>query len=135
MPVLIHSYDRSGGNLRGELAPGDIAHLARRYPSVSIIAAHLGGLWQCGPRVVRLCANVYMDVCGSRAYVGMVEHAVDVLGAERVLFGSDAYGRTFVSQLAKVVGAEIDIADKRRILWDNSARLFFGEEGGGPSAG
>jgi predicted TIM-barrel fold metal-dependent hydrolase len=49
------------------------------------------------------------------------------LGAGRVLFGSDAHIRSFAGQLAKVVGAELDVADKRRILWDNSARLYFGE--------
>jgi predicted TIM-barrel fold metal-dependent hydrolase len=49
---------------------------------------------------------------------------------DRVLYGSDAQGRAFIGQLAKVVGAELEVTDKRRILWDNSARLFFGEEAG-----
>jgi predicted TIM-barrel fold metal-dependent hydrolase len=92
--------------------------------------AHLGGKWQRGVRVVRDCPNVWADICGSRAYLGMVEHAVRELGVERVLYGSDAHGRAFIGQLAKVVGAELDVADKRRILWDNSARLFYGEEAG-----
>jgi predicted TIM-barrel fold metal-dependent hydrolase len=54
----------------------------------------------------------------------MVEHAVRELGSERVLYGSDAYGRAFAGQIAKVIAAEIGVADKRRILWDNSEALF-----------
>jgi hypothetical protein len=126
-PVLIHASYRTGGNLRGELSPADIAHLAQRYPRTPMVMAHLGGQWQRGVRVVRPYANVFVDFSGSRAYLGSVEHAVRELGPGRVLFGSDAYLRTFSGQLAKVVAAEIDDAAKRRILWDNSARLFFRE--------
>jgi hypothetical protein len=130
VPVLVHAFERTGGNLRGELSPADIACLAHRYPRAAIVMAHLGGKWQRGVRVVRACSNVYADICGSRAYLGMVEHAVSELGVDRVLYGSDAQGRAFIGQLAKVVGAELEVTDKRRILWDNSARLFFGEEAG-----
>jgi len=128
VPVLIHSFYRTGGNLSGELSPTDIAHLAQSYPRTSIVMAHLGGQWQRGVRVVRPYPNVSVDFSGSRAYLGSVEHAVSELGAGRVMFGSDASGRSFAGQLAKVIAADIDLADKRRILWDNSARLFFGEE-------
>ena len=128
VPVLLHCYERSGGNLHGELSPVDVAGLARRYPQVKLVMAHLGGLWLRGVRVVRPYPNVYADVCGSRAYLGMVEHAVRELGSERVLYGSDACGRAFAGQIAKVIAAEIEVADKRRILWDNSAALFCAGE-------
>jgi len=130
VPVLIHAFERTGGNQRGELAPDDIAHLARRYPRTSIVMAHMGGVWQRGVRTIRPYRNVYTDICGSRAYLGMVEHAVHELGVERVLFGSDAHGRAFSGQIAKVVAAEVSAADKRRILWDNAARLFLGRKEG-----
>jgi predicted TIM-barrel fold metal-dependent hydrolase len=127
VPVLIHAFDRTGGNQEGELLPGEIVHLARRYPQAAIVMAHLGGVWQRGVRVIRPVDNVYADICGSRAYLGMVELAVRELGAGRVLFGSDAHWRAFSGQIAKVIGAEIDVVDKRRILWDNSVQLFLGE--------
>jgi hypothetical protein len=129
VPVLLHSYERTGGNLYGELSPADIAALAQRYPQSKLIMAHLGGLWQRGVRVVQPCPNVYADICGSRAYLGMVEHAVRELGSERVLYGSDAHGRAFSGQIAKVIAAQIEVADKRRILWDNSTALFLNERG------
>jgi predicted TIM-barrel fold metal-dependent hydrolase len=127
VPVLIHAYYRTGGNMRGELSPTDIARLAQCHPGTSIVMAHLGGHWQRGVRVVRPYPSVFVDLSGSRAYLGSVEDAVSELGAGRVLFGSDASGRSFAGQLAKVIAAETGLTDKRRILWDNSARLFFGE--------
>jgi predicted TIM-barrel fold metal-dependent hydrolase len=59
--------------------------------------------------------------------MGSVEFAVRELGAGRVLYGSDAFIRAFAAMLAKVAAAELDPLDKRRIVWDNSAALFFGE--------
>jgi hypothetical protein len=46
------------------------------------------------------------------------------LGAERVIYGSDVGGRSFASQVAKVVGAEISNADKKLILGGNMRRLL-----------
>jgi predicted TIM-barrel fold metal-dependent hydrolase len=54
----------------------------------------------------------------------MTEMAVRELGPERVLFGSDAPGRSFASQLAKVYGAEIPDDAKRLILGANLKRLL-----------
>ena len=50
--------------------------------------------------------------------------AVRWLGAERVLYGSDASGRSFASQLAKVHGADISDDDKRLILSGNMRRVL-----------
>jgi uncharacterized protein len=45
--------------------------------------------------------------------------AVRELGPDRVIFGSDAPGRSFASQLAKVYGAEVPDAAKQRIFSTN----------------
>ena len=50
--------------------------------------------------------------------------AVRELGAERVLYGSDAGGRSFASQLAKVFGADIPESAKRLLLGENLKRLL-----------
>ena len=54
----------------------------------------------------------------------MAEMAVRELGAERVLYGSDAGGRSFASQLAKVYSADISLEAKRLILRENLRRLL-----------
>jgi predicted TIM-barrel fold metal-dependent hydrolase len=54
----------------------------------------------------------------------MTEMAVRELAAERVLFGSDAGGRSFASQLGKVMGAEVSASAKSLILGENFKRLL-----------
>ena len=50
--------------------------------------------------------------------------AVRELGPERVVYGSDAGGRSFASQLAKVLGADIPDAAKALIAGGNIRRLL-----------
>jgi len=126
VPVLCHSFYRTGGNLLGELSPSDIAHLAVRYPAAHLVMAHMGGQWFRGVRAIKPYPNVWTDFSGGRAYMGSLEFAVRELGADRVVYGSDAFIRAFAPMLAKVAAAELDMAAKRKIVWDNSATLFFG---------
>ena len=55
--------------------------------------------------------------------------AVRELGARRIVYGSDAPGRSFASQLAKVLGADIAEADRRLILGENLRRLLDADPG------
>ena len=55
---------------------------------------------------------------------GFTEMAVRELGADRVIYGSDASGRSFSSQLGKVLGADIPDEAKRLILAENLIRLL-----------
>jgi predicted TIM-barrel fold metal-dependent hydrolase len=55
---------------------------------------------------------------------GSVEMAVRELGAERVIYGSDAAGRSFASQLAKVMGADIPEPARRLILGENLRQML-----------
>ncbi|MGI5816653.1 MAG: amidohydrolase family protein [Armatimonadota bacterium] len=123
-PVLQHTFFRTGGNLPGESSPDDVAALAARHPTVTFIAAHAGLNWERGIRAVADRPNVLVDTCGFDPEAGFTEMAVRWLGAERVVYGSDAAGRSFASQLAKVLGAEISDDDRRRILSDNMRRVL-----------
>lgn len=122
--VLQHTYLKATGNLPGESTPTDLAALARRHPDAAFIAAHTGADWEVGIRALRNCPNVCVDVCGFDPTAGVTEMAVRELGAARVLFGSDAGGRSFASQLAKVTGADIPQPAKRLILGENLKRLL-----------
>ena len=77
-----------------------------------------------GIRAIRATKNVYCGLAGSDPTSGYVEMAVRELGAERVIYGSDVGGRSFASQVAKVVGANISEAEKRLILGGNLRRLL-----------
>jgi hypothetical protein len=124
VPVLQHTFLRTVGNPPGESTPADLAELARRHPHVPMIAAHTGADWEQGVRAIRATKNVLAEVCGSDPTAGMVEMMVRELGAERVVYGSDAGGRSYASQLAKVQGADVSEADKRLILGGNLRRIL-----------
>jgi uncharacterized protein len=75
-------------------------------------------------RAIRTCQNVYADLAGGDPTAGFTEMAVRELGAERVLYGSDAGGRSFASQLGKVFGARISVSARQLILAGNLKRLL-----------
>ena len=122
--VFQHTYLKVGGNLPGESTPMELAELARRHPTARLICGHTGADWEIGIRSVRDCGNVWVDLAGSDPTAGFTEMAVAELGAKRVLFGSDAGGRSFASQLGKVFGANIPEAAKSLILSENLRELL-----------
>jgi predicted TIM-barrel fold metal-dependent hydrolase len=132
LPLLHHSWNtRSMGKLAvpgcHQSDPEDIAILAARFPRVPIIAAHLRpdglrGIWE-----VRECPNVSFDTSGGQPITGVIEAAVRLLGAERVLFGSDAYfpvGRDYSAQKACLEAARLSDRARERILGLNALRLL-----------
>jgi uncharacterized protein len=124
LPVLQHTWHKATGNLATESPAEHLVTLARRHPEVNFIMAHAGGDWERGLRVVRHQSNIIPDTCGNDPEAGFVELAVRLLGAERLVFGSDAIGRSFASQMAKITAADIPEADKHLILGGNIMRLM-----------
>ena len=78
--------------------------------------------------VAESCKNIILDTCSSTVDMGFVERAVERLGAERIVFGSDVPLFDPWCQLEKVKSAEIDEEDKRLILGENIARILRLEE-------
>ena len=122
--IFQHTWLKSTGNLPGESTPMNLAALAARHPNANIICGHTGGDWEQGIHAVRSQPNVCVDLGGGDPVAGITEMAVRELGAKRVIFGSDAAGRSFASQLAKVYGAAIPEDAKRLIFAANLKRLL-----------
>ena len=122
--IFQHTWFKVNGNLPGESTPLDVAELARRHPTVPIICGHTGGDWERGIRAVRELKNVSLDLAGSDPTAGYVEMAVREVGPERVIYGSDVGGRSFGSQLGKVMGANIPEEARRLILGENLKRMM-----------
>ncbi len=124
VPILQHTWLKIGGNEPGESTPYDVVELARRHPQLSIICGHTGGDWERGIRIVRAAGNISICLAGFDPTSGVVEMGVRELGAERLVYGSDSGGRSFASQLSKVIGAEVPEAARKLILGGNLRRML-----------
>lgn len=124
-PVLQHAWSMTKiRQRRFHTDPEDVATLARRHPGVQIIMAHLTGCGVRGVLAVKGCGNVFVDTSGGAPEAGLVEYAVEHLGAGRVLYGSDAPIRDFGVAIARITGAALDAATRRKILHDNARALL-----------
>jgi predicted TIM-barrel fold metal-dependent hydrolase len=122
--IFQHTWIKTTGNLPGESTPADLARLAARHPDANFICGHAGGTWEQGIRTVRPHKNIALGIAGGDPTAGLVEMAVRELGPERVVFGSDAAGRSFASQLSKVLGTDLKEEEKRMALGGNLRRLL-----------
>ena len=124
VPILQHTWLKATGNLPSESTPMDLAELAGRHPEAILVCGHSGGDWEIGIRAIAVFKNVYADLAGGDPTAGLTEMAVRELGPARVVYGSDAGGRSFASQLGKVLGADIPERAQRLILAENLKRLL-----------
>jgi uncharacterized protein len=124
IPILQHTWFLNDGYRPGESTPSDLVELAKRHPQAQFICGHTGGNWELGIRAIRDTKNICAEIAGSDPTSGFTEMAVRELGAERVVYGSDVGGRSFASQIAKVLGAEIPDSAKELILGGNMRRLL-----------
>jgi len=124
IPVLHHAWYKTVGKVFNESNPADIAHLAGRHPDTKIIMAHLTACGMRGVLDIQPYPNVYVDTSGSQPFLGIVEYAVEKLGAERILYGSDITGRDFSCQLGRIYAAKISRHERDLILGLNAQKLL-----------
>ncbi len=124
--VLIHSGDHNS-------RPSQCVEFANRYPDIQLILAHLGnGGAAAGDPTLQVQAvqssrhgNVFVDTSSARSILpGLVEWAVGEVGAEKILFGTDAPLYHTAMQRARVDSADIDEKDKVRILCGNAESIL-----------
>ncbi len=97
--------------------------MVKSHPRASFICAH-------GPMNIEMSRNLakydnfYVDTAYTVTLAGVFEYLVEILGAERVLFGSDAPINPMSVRLAQLLSARIPDADLEKILGQNAARLY-----------
>lgn len=128
LPILHHIWQhRTREWPNQEISDGaDLARLATRHPRVAFVLAHIGGGgdWAHTLPAVRDVENVYPDLSGSGVDRGMLDAALAVLGARRLLWACDLTIETGLAKLRalEVIGlSDDDMAD---IRWRNAARIF-----------
>jgi len=117
VPVLAHTW---GGDLTG------LDKAAQQQPDVVFIAAHAGSAFAYEPYIqaARRVPSLYLDLTYSREHSNMIEHFVEQVGVEKLVWGTDVPCFSMSAQVSKILFARISDGDKRKILYDNAARLF-----------
>lgn len=123
MPLLLHVFYKSNSVYGAETRANHVRNLAERYPELKIIMAHLGGDVFHAMRAIKDCPNVYVDNSGSRGGGPDMTHAYNMVGADRLLFGSDCC-IDVTSSLGQVLEVDISEEDREKILWKNAHKLF-----------
>jgi uncharacterized protein len=137
VPVMVHSGDTFTPTGKLKYAhPLIIDEVAVDHPAVNFIICHLGNPWirDC-MEVVYKNKNVYTDISGlvlgnfsdrfesfmRRQLQEMLEYGVE---PDKVIFGTDWPLASMESYLDFIEELSIPERERRKIMWDNAARLF-----------
>lgn len=121
VPVLIHAFAKTKGQLPFEATGVHVAAAAGRHPNTKFIMAHMGGSCYHGLRMIRDLPNVWTDFSGGPFRCDDIPYAVELLGAERVLFGTD---NAYAMNYGQIMEAQISAEEREQILRKNAATLF-----------
>ncbi|MFI6285474.1 amidohydrolase family protein [Streptomyces sp. NPDC051018] len=110
--------------------PARFAVVAPRWPETPLLMGH-AGLWPEGGHAAAAeaagrCPSIVLETCGSRTTARHLARLVAEVGAERIVFGSDAVFLDLRVGLGRVLLADIDEADRALILGGTMDRLLKG---------
>lgn len=123
-PVLVHS----GGSLGDpdRFAPPEVlVRVAKRYPEMSLIIGHMGmERWRDIVELAMPFPNVYLEICSSLPQRDRLSTAIQRVGAERIVFGTDMPLLEPAVSLGLVEGAHLARTERERILGGNITRIL-----------
>ncbi|MFQ6072877.1 MAG: amidohydrolase family protein, partial [Methanosarcinales archaeon] len=104
-----------------ESPPEDFGILAELFPSAKIIMAHMYGNFL---EVAKKHSNIYLQTTGMPK-IDIIKNAVETLGAERIISGSDSPYISMERELEKIRSIP-DLTDKESegILGENIRRIL-----------
>jgi predicted TIM-barrel fold metal-dependent hydrolase len=110
--------------------PFRVAKVARMFPELQILMAHMGGvahhdLSNAAIEVAQECPNLFL--IGSAVRARAILKAIKVLGASRVCYGSDTPFELMHVEVAKyeaLLEDEVALEEKQQVMGGNIARLM-----------
>lgn len=117
IPILAHTW--------GKPEIGWIRELAKRYPNIRWLMGHSGVVdFDDYVAIAKEVEHAYLELAFSFSHHRVTERFVSQVGADKVLWGSDACFLSASHQIGRVVFADISDADKRKILGANARRVL-----------
>lgn len=118
-PFLIHTFNSPIES------PRNVLRLSREYPQAQFILGHMGGYeWEVGIEVAMDCPNVYLEVCSTCTDPRKIRQAVEAVGPQRVLFGTDAtlFEPAYMRKALEDTGLSKE--EMEWVLGESAQRLF-----------
>lgn len=131
-PIMLHASEPVGHHYpgKGTATPDKLLAFFEHFPDLPVIAAHWGGglpFFELMPEVAAACANVSYD-CAASTYLyrpRIFRSVLDIVGPERVIFGSDYPVLRMDRFLNRVLQLEWrDEAERSAVLGGNARRVF-----------
>ncbi|MBS1251484.1 MAG: hypothetical protein MAG451_00517 [Anaerolineales bacterium] len=119
VPILVHTFNSPLES------PWNVVPAAKANPDAPIILGHMGGeAWWEGVRAAQESPNLYLEICGTRTDPEKVRAGIAAVGAERVLFGTDAIWFDAAHMLGAIEDAGLSSSERTLIMGENAKRLF-----------
>lgn len=134
LPVVVHCSEPVGHEYpgKGRTTPEKLYRFIENFPENTLVCAHWGGglpFYALMPEVPEIIKNVYFDTAASPFLYRpeIFTTVAGLVGADRVLFGSDypLIGQERALREARQAGLEPE--DEEAVLGGNAARLFAPE--------
>ena len=92
------------------------------FPDMPIIVGHGHGLE--GLELARTCRNIYLDLCSTYPEQNVYRRAIDAVGSDRILFGTDLELISPAFVLGSMWEAQLTEEQQRMILRENARRIL-----------
>ena len=117
-PIIVHGASDLYNS------PPEFAIMAKRFPKVSLMMAHMGFFWSVDQAIsfAGEFDNLYLET--SRAPIFEIQTAVKRIGAHKVIWGTDSPFVDYEFEFQKMRRATDDEDGYRQIVGGNIARLL-----------
>ena len=104
--------------------PMHVAELAMRFPEVNLIMGHMGStdFWIDAVPAAQLASNIYVDT--SWSLPDKIRNAINNIGVDRVLFGTDSPLSTYSVEMGCINATSLDENEKVMLMGNNLLRLI-----------
>ena len=124
LPILMHTGDSRYDNSN----PNRLVPILETYTDLVVIGGHFGGysVWDDAEKNLTGYDNFYVDTSSSlwKLSPQRAKELIYAFGVDKVLFGTDYPLWTPREELDKFMEIDIPENDRKRILWDNAAKLL-----------
>ncbi len=110
LPILIHTWDDSCDS------PAMLKDIVKKYPNAFFLLGHSGGGTRGRIEAEKLALenkNVFLEFCGTFCTTRPFEDSMKIVGADRVVFGSDTVGHELAWELGRYLS--MPVPDKQII--------------------